>query len=309
MEPFFPASYDRRTKIISALVTAFLVVIAIAVQSVFAAVLAIVVAALSYAYSPRGYRLTAGAILVKRPIGNVSIPLDGIRQARRAEPGDLAGSIRLWGSGGMFGYYGLFYTSGLGNSRWYVTNQANLVVLLGDRPAVLSPDDVDGFLAAVPALTSVSNVALDAAGSAWPRRNRLGMLVGAGVAVLAAIIAGSALLYSPGPPSYTLTPSNLAIHDRFYPVTLSASEVDAQHTRIVDIAMDRDWRPTLRTNGFANTHYRAGWFRTANGRTVRMYRAGGTRLVLLAPRGQGAPVLLEVADPAAFLSQLHDAWR
>ena len=46
-----------------------------------------------------------------------------------------------------------------------------------------------------------------------------------------------------------------------------------------------------RTNGFANAHYASGWFRVASGKTVRMYRAGGTRLVLLPPKGDGAAVL------------------
>ncbi len=65
---------------------------------------------LSYAYSPRGYTLAERSIVVKRLIGGARIPLERVREARRTTSADLRGCIRLWGSGGMFGYYGLFRT-------------------------------------------------------------------------------------------------------------------------------------------------------------------------------------------------------
>ena len=64
-----------------------------------------------------------------------------------------------------------------------------------------------------------------------------------------------------------------------------------------------------RTNGFANGHYRSGWFRVANGKTLRLYWADGTRLVLLPPKGNGAAVLLETTDPEKFLRRLREAWK
>jgi hypothetical protein len=67
--------------------------------------------------------------------------------------------------------------------------------------------------------------------------------------------------YSPGPPSYTLTAEALTIHDRFYPVTLKAEAVDVSQIRVVDITLEPDWRPVLRT--IANGHYPSGWFRVA----------------------------------------------
>jgi hypothetical protein len=106
-------------------------------------------------------------------------------------------------------------------------------------------------------------------------------------------VVGFAFAYSPGPPSYTLTAESLTIHDRFYPVTLPPSGVDIEHIRLIDVGADADWRPTARTNGFANAHYRSGWFRVASGKKIRMYQADSTHLVLLPPKGDGAAVLLE----------------
>jgi hypothetical protein len=76
----------------------------------------------------------------------------------------------------------------------------------------------------------------------------------------------------------------------------------------VDLGVDADWRPTMRTNGFANGHYRSGWFRVVNGETVRMYRADGTRLILLPPKGTGTSVLLEVDDPERFVREVRALW-
>jgi hypothetical protein len=117
-----------------------------------------------------------------------------------------------------------------------------------------------------------------------------------------------ALSYSPGPPQYTLTPAQLTIHDRFYPVTLNASGVDVSGIRVVDVGANRDWRPTLRTNGFANAHYRSGWFRVASGKTVRLYRADSKRLVLIPPKGNGAAVLLEASQPERFVEAVRREW-
>jgi hypothetical protein len=117
------------------------------------------------------------------------------------------------------------------------------------------------------------------------------------------------LLYAPGPPKYTLNSEGLTIHDRFYPVTVRASEVDVARIRVVDLDTDPHWRPTSRTNGFGGLHYHSGWFRVAGGEKVRMYRADGRRLVLLPPLAQTAPVLIEVKQPEAFVQEVQHAWK
>jgi hypothetical protein len=129
------------------------------------------------------------------------------------------------------------------------------------------------------------------------------------IGILVILLVAGALLYSPGPPKYTLTSEGLTIHDRFYPVTVRAADVDVEHIQVVDIGVDPHWRPTMRTNGFANARYRSGWFRVAGGEKVRMYRTDSRRLVLLPPKGEAAPVLIEVKQPEAFIQEVRQAWR
>lgn len=309
----FSASYDRATKLISGGIFVLLLALTAVIPSVVVGPLAALLLVGAYAWSPRGYAISEGSIIIKRLIGSARIPLEGIREARIATPDDFRGCIRLFGNSGLFGYYGQFRTSRLGTCTWYVTNQSNAVVIVtAAKTTVFSPDDRDGFLAAIQATTPVPPVA-----PSEPLLNSLqsydagvpvSMLVGGAIGIVALAIVAFAMSYSPGPPACTLTPQSLTIHDRFYPVTLQAGSVDVEHVRLIDCTVDAEWRSTARTNGFANAHYRSGWFRVVNGKTVRLYSAGSARLVLLPPKGDGAPVLLEARDPERFIRELQRSW-
>jgi hypothetical protein len=305
----FSASYDRTAKIVSGLVCLVLLAAVVAVHNFIAGCLALLVLALSLAYSPRGYVMDGRMILVKRLAGMARIELDDVREARKATRQDFSGCIRLWGSGGLFGYYGLFSTSKLGKSTWYVTNRSKAVVLItAAKTALLSPDDTDGFLAAIEAVAPITAAQTTSPVEPPPPSRSLGKWITAAALIGAGGLWLWMLAYSPGVPRYTLTPESLTIHDRFYPVTLRESDVAVDEIRIVDLARDPEWRPTARTNGFAVAHYRSGWFRVASGAKVRLYQANSPRVVLLPPKGGGAPVLYQAADPEKFVNEIRAVW-
>ena len=297
----FSASYDTTTKVISAVALLVFLVIVVATHSLVVGCLIAAILVGAYAWSPRGYTVANGCIEVNRLVGNARIPLDGVHEVRAATKDDFRGCLKLFGNGGLFGYYGLFRTSKLGKSTWYVTNRGKVVVVVtGKKTALFSPDDVGGFIAAIGAPTP-GPVTQDAG-------SRIPTLIGAAIGIVAMAVVAFALLYSPGPPSYTLTSESLTINDRFYPVTLNAASVDVEHIRVIEFGVDTEWQPTERTNGFGNPHYASGWFRVASGQTVRMYRAGSTRLVLLPPKSDGAAVLLETREPEKFVVEVREKW-
>ncbi len=305
----FSASYDLPAKIVSAFVCLFLLGAVVLTHMLVVAAPLLLIILVSYAYSPRGYVVGDRSISVERLAGQVRIALDDIRELRRATPDDFRGTIRLWASGGLFGYYGLFRTAKLGKSSWYVTNRKDsVVVITGSKTTLVSPDDVEGFLDAIrasaPVPASYPEQALDV-----PRRSgALATILGVAIGVGAIGLVAAAMSYSPGPPSYTLTPAALTIHDRFYPVTLKRDSIELSQIRVIDLGADPYWRPASRSNGFANSHYQSGWFRLANGQKVRLYRTGGQRLVLLPSRDDVSAVLYQAAEPEAFVAQIRDAW-
>jgi hypothetical protein len=263
---------------------------------------------LLYAYSPRAYVVADRCIVVRRLAGNARFPLEGLREARAAGADDAGGAIQLFANGsGAFGYYGLFRTSKLGKCTWYVTDRSKaLVVTTQAGTALFSPADASGFLAAVGAPVSMLAVQPVAAGG-----SKASKVVGAASALIGVAgftFAVFALLYSPGPPSYTLTPDALTFHDKFYPVTLKADAVEASQIRVVDFTQEPDWRPVQKANGFNNSHYEAGKWRLASGKVIEMYRAGGNRLVLIPGKGAATTVLYQAQDPAQFAAQVRREW-
>ena len=77
---------------------------------------------------------------------------------------------------------------------------------------------------------------------------------------------------------------SLTIHDRFYPFTLKRRTSDVGNIRVIDFDNDRDWRPFCARMALPRALSR-GPVQVASGKTVRLYRADGTRLVLLPPKG------------------------
>ncbi len=307
----FPASYDVTAKIVTALVLAAALGAAVVSHSLIIGFLLFLSICLAYAYSPRGYLCEGRSIVIKRLAGDVTIPLDSLRETRAAVKDDFRGCVRLWGVGGLFGYYGLFRTYKLGQCSWYMTNRKKAIVVVTDAKTILvSPDDAEMFLSTVGVFAPAAGSApgqSDAPLSVSPRPT-VGIIVGSVLGAAALLFALFAVLYSPGPPNYVLERKSLAIRDLFYPFTVGAEDVDVERIRVVDFSAHSDWRPVSRTNGFSNSHYHSGWFRVANGQKVRMYRASGTRLVLLPPRGNNAAVLIEVDAPDEFVHQIRRLW-
>ena len=152
----YPAApLDRPTKLLTAAVIAALVGLglSIPVSEVGAAGLALVwivpaaLLLLAYGFAPNGYRVSGAELQVERRwFGGRSFRIDSA-QATSALFG--LGGIRLLGSGGVFGWYGLFWRKGTGRYRAYVTDRSRLVTCEGpDGIVVISPLDPVAFVAA-----------------------------------------------------------------------------------------------------------------------------------------------------------------
>ncbi len=207
----------------------------------------------SYAYSPRGYAVAGRSITVGAWPARSASRWTTSANCGAATPGRLPRHASASAaSGGLFGYYGLFRTSKLGKFSWYVTNRKNsVVVITGAKTTLVSPDDVEGFLNAVRASAPVPASAIRSrhwTPRADPERSQQSSASPSGLERSA--WSQPLMSYSPGPPSYTLTPAALTIHDRFYPVTLKRDSIELSQIRVIDLGADPYWRPAGRANGF-----------------------------------------------------------
>ncbi|HTE28163.1 PH domain-containing protein [Flavitalea sp.] len=96
-----------------------------------------------YLLSTKSYKLTADQITITRPLRSFSIKLADIIKVELLSPEQLSGLIRTFGVGGMFGYYGKYYSSKLGPINLYTTQRRNriMIVTKANVAIVISPDD------------------------------------------------------------------------------------------------------------------------------------------------------------------------
>jgi hypothetical protein len=116
-----------------------------------AAALAVAIAAIplsAWALAPRGFTVGAGMLRVERNAWRgVEIPLASVRATGLLPPESVRGALRLLGTGGLFGHYGLFRSSALGRFRLYATRSDGFVaVRTAGGLFVLTPDRPEAFV-------------------------------------------------------------------------------------------------------------------------------------------------------------------
>ncbi len=89
-------------------------------------------------------------IVIKRPFKDVIIHRSAIADVIKLDDGKLARSIRTFGSGGLFGYFGLFWQKEFGTMTWYATrrDQAIMMMTSSNKKLVITPDETDDFMQA-----------------------------------------------------------------------------------------------------------------------------------------------------------------
>jgi hypothetical protein len=99
-------------------------------------------------FTVRGYRITNGALMIRRLFWETRISLAGLASAEH-EPEIMKGCLRLFGNGGVFSFTGWFWNRRHGLFRIFATNTQDMVALkIGRKTIVVSPDRPAEFIAA-----------------------------------------------------------------------------------------------------------------------------------------------------------------
>ncbi|PSL27207.1 PH domain-containing protein [Dyadobacter jiangsuensis] len=153
----YSASLDNTTKIMTAAITLiFAGILVYELQTfnrseqtgfiIISAILAITYGS-AYLYRPTGYTITEHELIIHRPINNVRYAREVLESVQVIVKKDLQFTIRTFGVGGLWGYYGYFYNSVYGKMIWFITRRDHLVLIktANKRAILLSPDDIDSF--------------------------------------------------------------------------------------------------------------------------------------------------------------------
>lgn len=110
-------------------------------------ILIAIVAALAFA--PRGYVIEGKKLHVRTVMARFTYDLSQLSDVRVAAAREVfsPGTVRTFGVGGLFGYYGYFKNPQLGKFLAFATDRKRLVVLrFPQKTLVISPHDPHGFL-------------------------------------------------------------------------------------------------------------------------------------------------------------------
>ena len=103
-----------------------------------------------YLFSPLGYSVQGGALVIHRPLKPVVIPLEEIENVEILASDDITASYRVFGVGGLFGYYGFFFRNDLGIVHFYLRNKENPIMIdAASHGRLLISPDSPGLLRAL----------------------------------------------------------------------------------------------------------------------------------------------------------------
>ncbi len=152
-QKFFTTVWDNLVKIITSAVLILIISLTIlftfipdmsTILKIGIIILNMVILLVPLLWAPRGYILRNNLIIVKRLIGDLEIIVS--KEAKIWKWTWWGG--RLWASGGLYGYFGIFIFKGIGTVRMYATNRNDLVLVEDVRNTkyLVSPENVDGFI-------------------------------------------------------------------------------------------------------------------------------------------------------------------
>jgi hypothetical protein len=98
---------------------------------------------------PKQYEINENELVIHRKIGNLKIVLNEITNIEKIEQYTQLGFvIRLFGSGGLFGWLGIFYSGKYGIFKMYAGAASPLVMITygNGKKIGISPEDLDGFM-------------------------------------------------------------------------------------------------------------------------------------------------------------------
>ena len=102
----------------------------------------------TFSFRPINYKLTVDELIIHRPLSDVKILRDEIKSVEQIDKSKLSWAVRIFGIGGLFGYWGKFSNSKLGSMTWYATRKTNVVLVttIYNKKIILTPNEPERFV-------------------------------------------------------------------------------------------------------------------------------------------------------------------
>jgi hypothetical protein len=90
----------------------------------------------TYVFSPQGYTLNVDGLTIHRYYSDVHIPMENIKSVEIIAKESMKWTIRTFGVGGLFGYYGNFTNRKFGSMIFYATRRNNFPDFRAGTPKI-----------------------------------------------------------------------------------------------------------------------------------------------------------------------------
>jgi hypothetical protein len=149
----FPASFDRLVYWVTGGITLlFGMIIATQVAAnllgahfipLLTSLLLVSIYFFSFLLRVTGYELTGDYLVIRRFLKARAIPRSAIKEVEVLPKEALDSSFRIFGNGGLFGYYGKFTNRRIGTMTWYATRRDKVVLLRlqGGEKIIITPNE------------------------------------------------------------------------------------------------------------------------------------------------------------------------
>ena len=144
----YKASLDKTALLITSLVTLMFGALIVFNFILPLAIFLIIIYLICMALKPLSYEITKDELIIRRLIKSVRMNRADIKSVELIEKATLSGTIRTFGVGGLFGWYGKFANSQLGAMNWYVTRRDKPVLIIkkDSKKILISPDQAEAFV-------------------------------------------------------------------------------------------------------------------------------------------------------------------
>ena len=102
----------------------------------------------TFSFRPISYKLTDDKLIIHRPLSDIKIDRTEIKNVEQIDKAKLSWAVRIFGVGGLFGYWGKFSNTKIGSMTWYATrrNNAVLVTTVHNKKIILTPNEPEKFV-------------------------------------------------------------------------------------------------------------------------------------------------------------------
>ncbi len=155
----FTTSLDKLAKGITTAVTILFIILTVVqfslmeetggLLTILTTGLIILIYLIVFALRPIQYEVSAQQLIIQRQFGDVKIDRRQINSVEILDKDQLSMSMRTFGVGGLFGYFGKFSNTKIGSMTWYATRRDKTVLVRtkDNKKIILTPDDPGKFVA------------------------------------------------------------------------------------------------------------------------------------------------------------------